>query len=339
MPDERKRVVDAFSRKLDAAYHRAAISSYDELARRLEAIEAADAGTAARLRTHLSRSSAWAILKGRRERIPSWDKVSLLVRVFQAAATERGIPVETIGTLAEWKVRHEEAMTGYRLAPVPAPVPAPAPARAGASGDLPGGPQTWWHPFADIVPRWFEGYLNHEFLSDLITSYEPSYVPGLLQTRRYAAEIIALTHGHEPRERLDRRVELRMRRQRHLERGNGRPHMWAIINEGALRHGPVRPATMRGQIRHLLRLGPHVSVQILPASHPAHDAADGPITILRFGSLKLSDLVFLEDADSALYPTAEADRAYYQKAVNKLGLAALRPEPSKALLRGIENEL
>ncbi|WP_242902732.1 DUF5753 domain-containing protein [Actinomadura terrae] len=333
MPDERKRVVEAFSRKLDAAYHRAAIGSYDELAKKLEEIGAADAG-AARRRTHLSRTSAWAILQGRRERIPSWDKVSLLVRVFQAAAVDRGIPAEMIGTLAEWKARHEAAMNEYRLAAAPVPV-VPALTR----GCLPGDPPTWWQPYADIVPRWFEGYLNHEFLSDRITCYEPLYVPGLLQTRRYAAEIIALTHGHEPEERLDRRVELRMRRQRHLERGDGRPHMWAIINEGALRDAPVRPATIRGQIRHLLRLGPHVSVQILPASHPAHDAADGPITILRFASLKLGDLVFLEEDDGALYPSDEEDRAYYQKAVNKLGLAALRPEPSKALLRGIENDI
>ncbi|MBT2206557.1 DUF5753 domain-containing protein [Actinomadura sp. NEAU-AAG7] len=273
--------------------------------------------------------------------MPSWDQVSLLARVFQAAAVERRIPVEEVGTLAEWKARHEVAVTAYRLTPASSPdlTPVPATGDTGAPGSVVTGPPTWWYRFHGVVRPWFRSYLTHEPLSDLIIGYEPFYVPGLLQTRQYATEVISGTYGHEPADRLLQRIELRMLRQQHLARTNGRPQMWAIINEGALRNPLVEPATMRGQVRRLLHSGPHVRLQILPISHPAHDEAAKPITILRFGSFKLQDLIFIEDPDSALYPSDEEDRARYQKKIQELGLAALLPEPSRALLRSIENEL
>ncbi|TDD71463.1 DUF5753 domain-containing protein [Actinomadura rubrisoli] len=339
MPDERKRIVDAFSRHLDAAYHRAGIRSYSELAKRSERITA-EAGAETGRVTHVSRSAAYTILRGKRERLPSWDQVAQLVRTFHAEASDRNIDPAVVGTMAEWKARYEAAATALRMeaAPSAAPVRVPAPAGAGPAPSS-GGPQTWWRDYADVVPAWFERHLNHEPLSDRITCYETSRVPDLLQTRQYAAEAIRLRHGREPADVIARRVELRMLRRRHLDRAVGRPQMWAIINEGALRDRAVSRPVMRAQLRHLLDLGRHIHVQVVPASHPAHDAADGPITILRFRSLRFPDHVFLEHADGALYPCGEEDRGHYLHAVQKLALAALLPQPSRDLLRRIEAEI
>ncbi|TYB45507.1 DUF5753 domain-containing protein [Actinomadura chibensis] len=337
MTDEPKRIVEAFSRELHAAYHKAGIRRYTDVEDRSERIysaERADGGTC----IHVSRSAAYKTLTGDRERMPSWDQVAQLVRVFRAEAADRGIDPDSVGTLAGWKARYEAAAAEFRAAKkaAPSPVPAPAAAVPAAFSD---GPQTWWRAYADIVPAWSERYLNHEPLSDRITSYEKTYVPGLLQTPEYAAAVIRLGHGDEPEDRIARRVELRMLRQRHLARDGARPRMWAIINEGALRDGPVGGAAMRAQLRHLRMLGPYVQVQVIPADHPAHDAADGPITLLRFPSRQFQDLVFLEHADSALYPSSEEDLAHYLHAVQKLGLAALMPGPSRELLRRLEAEI
>jgi len=285
----------------------------------------------------VSRSAAYKILTGQRERLPSWDQVAQLVRVFYEASADRNIDPAAIGGLTEWQTKYEAAAAALRAAAASSPSKVSALTAAGTTLPVPAvdGPQTWWRAYADVVPAWFERYLNHEPLSDRITSYEKSYVPGLLQTPRYAEEVIKIGHGHEPDDRIARRMELRLLRQQHLDRSHGRPSMWAIINEGALRNAPVSRLTMRGQIQHLLHLGRHIQVQIIPASHPAHDAADGPITILRFRSLKLQDHVFLEHADSALYPSSEEDLAYYLHAIQKLGLAALLPGPSRLLLRRI----
>ncbi|TDB90457.1 hypothetical protein E1264_04865 [Actinomadura sp. KC216] len=338
--DEQKRIVDEFSRDLHDAYGRSGIASFSELKRRLDA-PTKKAGPGGPGITNLSRTAAWTTLKGKRKQLPAWDQVALLLRVFRAAAAERNIDPSRVGTLDEWKLKHETATAAFRAAAkspasrIPAKTAADACDAAGSAG----GAQVWWSSYSDIVPARLERYLNHEPLSDLIFCYGHLDIPGLLQTPEYAAEFFRLRYGHEPRERLARRVQLRMHRQRHLNRRKGRPHMWAVLNEGALRSDVVSTATMRAQVRHLLELERHVCIQIIPASDPAHDSADGPITILRFESLQLQDLVYLDHADGPLYPSDEKDVGHYLHAFHKLGLAALKPEPSKTFMRSIETEI
>lgn len=339
MTDEQKLIIEGFSQELFDAYKRSGIGSYRELERRLDAAAAKTPSGALGV-TRMGRSTAWALLNGDRKWFPVWDQVAQLVCVFSAAACERGIDSSRVGSLAEWKTRHEAAAAAYRAAARTAAPAMPVmaitgPCVAAAPADQ---ARAWWGDYADLVPAGLERYLNHEPLSDLIMSYEPVYVPELLQTPEYAAEVFGLEYGHESRNQLARRVEFRMRRQRHLNRVCGRPVMWAIINEGALRSDLVNTATMRAQVRYLLRMGSHVRIQIVPAGRPAHQAADGPITLLRFRSLQLQDLVYLEHADSALYPSAEEDLAHYVHAVNKLGLAALNVEASRELLHRIAAE-
>ncbi len=44
----------------------------------------------------------------------------------------------------------------------------------------------WWQRFHDILPGWFSMYVSLEGAAVLIRSYEPHFVPGLLQTEDYA---------------------------------------------------------------------------------------------------------------------------------------------------------
>ncbi|MFI0411093.1 DUF5753 domain-containing protein [Actinomadura sp. 3N508] len=339
MTDEQQRIVDEFSRNLFDAYGRSGIATFSELEKRLNAT-AKKAGPGGPGITNLSRTAAWSTLKGKRKQLPTWDQVALLLHVFRAAAAERNIDPSRVGNLDEWKLKHETAAAAFRAAAKsPAPrIPAKTAADAGEPAMPAGGAQVWWSDYSDIVPAGLERYLNHEPLSDLIFCYSHFDIPGLLQTPEYAAEIFQQRYGHESQERLARRVQLRMHRQRHLNRRKGRPRMWAVLNEGALRSGLVSAATMRAQVRHLLKLERHVCIQIIPVSHPAHDSADGPITILRFESLQLQDLVYLDHAGGALYPSDEKDVGHYLHAFQKLGLAALKPGPSEALLRSLETE-
>ncbi|HEX8933366.1 MAG TPA: Scr1 family TA system antitoxin-like transcriptional regulator [Pseudonocardiaceae bacterium] len=41
----------------------------------------------------------------------------------------------------------------------------------------------WWHQYSNILPGWFEMYLGLEQASSVIRSYQPQFVPDLLQTR------------------------------------------------------------------------------------------------------------------------------------------------------------
>ena len=107
----------------------------------------------------------------------------------------------------------------------------------------------WWHPYGDVVPGWFEDYLGLEQAARVIRSYEVQFIPGLLQTEDYARAVIGLRYQKETE--IERRVGLRMQRQQLFERPDP-PHVWAVIDEAALRRPNGSAATMRAQLRHLI---------------------------------------------------------------------------------------
>src|SRR2546423_5257397 len=101
----------------------------------------------------------------------------------------------------------------------------------------------WWHRYSDVLPTWFQSYLGLESSAALIRTYEVQFVPGLLQTPDYARAVIKLSHGHESAEEIERRVDLRMRRQEILRRGDEPPTLWVVIDDASLRRpigGPPR---------------------------------------------------------------------------------------------------
>jgi hypothetical protein len=194
----------------------------------------------------------------------------------------------------------------------------------------------WWREFHDVVPDWFRIYLALEPAADLIRTYETKFIPGLLQTEDYARDIIRLGNENASVAEIDRRVELRMRRQQILHRPDATT-LWAIIDEEALHHPHVSAATMRGQAEHLLRTGrrPNIAVQVMsagPATPDGHAAAGGPITILRFPEWELPDIVYLEQLAGGLYPHEPNDIHHYRQVLDRLGIEAkTAPRPPASL--------
>jgi transcriptional regulator with XRE-family HTH domain len=175
----------------------------------------------------------------------------------------------------------------------------------------------WWHAYRDVIPSWFEPYLGLEQAASVIRTYESQFVPGLLQCREYARAVITLGHGDAPTAEIERRVDLRMRRQQILHRPNA-PHLWAVIDEAVLRRPIGDRATMLAQVRYLLEICqlPQVSVQIMSFRRGGHAAGGGPITLLRLPDLQLPDVVYLEQLTTAQYPDRPGDVAYYQHVMN-----------------------
>lgn len=195
----------------------------------------------------------------------------------------------------------------------------------------------WWHTYSDVVPAWFEQYLGLEQSASTIRNYEVQYVPGLLQTPDYARAVIALEHHDATYEGFDRRVCLRMARQRILHRTVTPVRFWTVIDEAALRRPIGGPETMRGQIEHLITVSetmPNVQVQVLPFAAGGHVALGGPITIVRFAEDDLHDVVYLEQLTGARYPEGqEADR--YQEIMDLLAIRASRPSATTTFLKDL----
>jgi hypothetical protein len=195
----------------------------------------------------------------------------------------------------------------------------------------------WWHVYADVVPAWFEDYLGLEQAAQLIRSYEVQFVPGLLQTEDYARAVIGLRYQQAAA--VERRVRLRMQRQEVLQRPDP-PHVWAVIDEAALRRPVGGTATMRAQLRHLIDITALscVTVAIMPFSKGGHAAAGGPITILRFGEDQIPDMVYLEQLASAHYADRPAEVDEYWHIMNRVVIEAEPPTATPAILRQILRE-
>jgi transcriptional regulator with XRE-family HTH domain len=181
----------------------------------------------------------------------------------------------------------------------------------------------WWQRYNDVLPRWLELYIGLEKAASVIRSYEGQFVHGLLQTEDYARAVILISNAHIPADEVERRVSMRMERQRLLTQRDA-PELWAVLDEAALHRPPGGPAVMRAQLKHLLELTdlPNVTLQIVPFKAGPHAAAGGPFTILRFPEPDLPDVVYLEQLHSAQYLDQPGDVAAYWAVMNQLCVQA-----------------
>ncbi|MDO3704430.1 helix-turn-helix transcriptional regulator [Micromonospora sp. C28SCA-DRY-2] len=198
----------------------------------------------------------------------------------------------------------------------------------------------WWHRYGDVLPSWFQSYLGLEAAAALIRTYEVQFVPGLLQTAAYARAVVLLGHSRADAAEVDRRVDLRMRRQQLLRRPQP-PQLWAVVDEAALRRPIGGPAVMREQLTALIEAtaAPNIRLQVVPFTAGGHAAAGGAFSILRFGDQDLPDIVYIEQLTSALYLDKRDDLDYYAVAMERLCVEAEPPERTPELLARIRDEL
>ncbi|MGY0023670.1 helix-turn-helix domain-containing protein [Streptomyces sp. cg35] len=131
------------------------------------------------------------------------------------------------------------------------------------------------------LPLWFQQVAELEARAEEICSFHPGMVHGLLQSRAYARAVL----GTLDRTKLDDRTEVRLARQRILEKEEP-PQTWFILGEAALRQEIGGRDVMRGQLAHLLAYEdePTVNIQVLPFGVGAHAGLQGPYDLFRFPS-------------------------------------------------------
>lgn len=198
----------------------------------------------------------------------------------------------------------------------------------------------WWHGYGEVMPTWFQTYVGLEESAALIRTFEVQFVHGLLQTEEYIRSVIRLGHPEAAGPWVERRVGLRMERQKLLVSEQA-PHFVAVMDEGALRRPFGSGPMMRDQVRHLLEAAdtPNVEVRILPFSTGGHAAGGGAFTLLSFPESDLPDLVYLEQLTGALYIDKPDEVAEYTRAMDALDRLALGPADSVDWLCAFQSEL
>ncbi|WP_244220567.1 helix-turn-helix domain-containing protein [Micromonospora noduli] len=143
-----------------------------------------------------------------------------------------------------------------------------------------------------VVP-WFRDWAGIEQETTALRSFEPLYVPGLVQTEGYARAILAGA-GLFAADEVEQQVTARLDRQHVLTRDRP-PLLSLVVDEYALRRHVGGPEVMREQLRHLVKLGsalPRVRIQVVPLSAGAYAGLDGPFVIATTATGE--DVVYLD---------------------------------------------
>lgn len=192
--------------------------------------------------------------------------------------------------------------------------------------------QGWWHAFGDIP---YSVYIGLETEAASLRVFEPQVVPGLLQTHGYASAVIAGNLPEATPEQVEKRVNVRMRRQERITDLDAQPlRMWAVIDEAALCRKVGDDATMREQLSHLVELShlPHLTVQVLPFEVGAHPGLSGQFAVLEFTDTTDATVVYLEGVNSDLYLEKDADVQAYSVMYEHLRAQALSPEQTRGFI-------
>jgi transcriptional regulator with XRE-family HTH domain len=197
------------------------------------------------------------------------------------------------------------------------------------------GQRGWWHRYGDLVPDWQRTYIGLEQAARSIRTYQPQFVPGLLQTEGYAAALIELA-GRPPGE-IERRGELLRDRQRRFR--DGSLYLWAILDEAVLRRRVGDATVMREQLDYLRRASAreNLTLQVTPFDSGGV-AAPGGFSIIRFQSTEVPDMVYTEQLTSASYIDKQAEVAAYLVAMERLTVMSARPRESAKIIESVLGE-
>lgn len=146
---------------------------------------------------------------------------------------------------------------------------------------------SWCSAFSGLYsdPR-FHIYIELVASARQLTVYN-EVVFSLLQTVDYARAMISGFYRDESPEEIERRVELRMKRQTVVTRKADPVELELLLHESALHRMIGSPRVMAAQLRHLAEMSklPNITLRVHPfAGGCARGLVHGPFVILDFGS-------------------------------------------------------
>jgi transcriptional regulator with XRE-family HTH domain len=179
--------------------------------------------------------------------------------------------------------------------------------------------RAWWQDYADVVPAESSRFFGLEDGAVAIDQHAGPMIPGLLQTEPYARALISTPAAAAPVD-VDRRVELRMRRQQLLHRSDP-PRVHVLLDEAALHRAVGGPDVLTDQLEQLVDVAcePHVTLQVLPFAAGGYPALGVAFTVFGFADPADGRVAYIEQlagntllesaAEVHVYAAAFADSA------------------------------
>lgn len=131
-----------------------------------------------------------------------------------------------------------------------------------------------WLP-REVAHEWLDRWREVEEKSIQLLWFEPSLIPGLLQTESYARAVLS----------NDEEVATRLERQQILDDDNP-PMLIALMDESVLRRKVGNAAVMYEQLTHLMKMAErdNIRIHILPLAADACAKINGPFVIASFNN-------------------------------------------------------
>ncbi|WP_158632270.1 helix-turn-helix transcriptional regulator [Micromonospora sp. Llam0] len=192
----------------------------------------------------------------------------------------------------------------------------------------------WWQR----VGGKYATYIAYETEAVELKNYEPTLVPGLLQTERYAREVNIIGREVDP-DTVNQRVTTRMTRQEVLHRQPTPLRLHAVLSEAALRTEVGGPDVLRDQLAHLVTLNelPNVTIQVLRFEAGAHLADSSGFALLSF-ERDDPPLGYIETLAGELFLESTRDLARISAAYDNLRMLAMSPAESVKLIKELSKD-
>lgn len=194
----------------------------------------------------------------------------------------------------------------------------------------------WWVSYSYLLDRRTIDFIALEAEATGIANFEPSVVPGLLQTADYIRGVMRGGPHTLTDDEVEQRVQLRLDRQQRLTAPNP-PILDAIIDEGALLR-PVGDRTVTAaQLEHLLKASdlPNVTIQVIPLAAGYHRGTRGSLHILEFADPEDPFIASVETVAGQMVLDRPGDLRTCTKIMEHLRSVALSPADSRDQLRHV----
>ncbi|MBF6464878.1 helix-turn-helix domain-containing protein [Nocardia beijingensis] len=209
------------------------------------------------------------------------------------------------------------------------------------------GAKGWWQAFAeDTIPKDFNLFVGLEDAANRITSYQTTFLPGLLHTEEYKRALIWTEFPNKPAEDAERMLQVGLKRQSRLTDERNPLTFQVFVDESVLRRTTGNTEIMTAQLRHLLEVGelPNVSIRVVPATVGAYRALlVGIFVLLEFPRHPTADLtvppvVYVQGFLGDLYLESADEIRQYRQACAELDRLALDEAGSRTLIFKIAKE-
>jgi len=199
----------------------------------------------------------------------------------------------------------------------------------------------WWRRYNDVATAELLELMDYESAASAVSQFEPTLVPGILQTEEYASEVLQAFYDETPRtERVAALVNLRTRRRELLTSENA-PKFSFVLDESVIHRLVGSPTIMSKQLLHLVSVAelPNVIIQIVPFTAGLYPGTKGSFKIVQFADAPDEDVVFLESSRGDIISDDQNEAKSYMEAFERIIERAVGPSDSVGLLRKAASEM